>query len=146
MRLSLLFAAALLSACASAADPDAPSELEQTLADARLGEQVDRICFPRAIDGFRDNRDRTVVVRRGVSDDYLLVLRSCPQLDRAQGIALINSATCLRPFDAVIVSESVFGFRGPGQIGDPTCYVDAIYRWDEDAPDAEAGDTQTPAG
>ena len=130
---TLVFAAAiLLAACASTADPDAPTEIEARLADIRTGERVERICFSRGIDGFRDNGDRTVIVRRRLDEDYLLVMRSCPQLDRAQSLVIAEGG-CLRRNDRIIVSESAFGSRGPAQIGPATCFVDAIYRWDEAA-------------
>ena len=143
-RILLLASAAFLSACASSAD--LVSEMEDRFADPRMGERVNEICFPRGLDQFRDNRDRTVIVRRGVDDDYLLKLRSCPQLDDAQAIILPNRPTsaCLSQYDAIVVSESVFDTRGPAQVGPSTCFIDAIYRWDEQAadeiePTAEAG-------
>ena len=127
--------AATLAACATADRLSPAEELEATLSDVRLGERTDRVCFKRGIDGFRDAKDRTVVVRRGVNDDYLLVMRSCPQLDRAQLIGFVDgfSGSCLTRNDRVAVSESSFALRGPGQIGPTTCFVDAIYRWNEDA-------------
>lgn len=141
----------LLAGCATSSGSSPAEELAETLADARLGEPLDRVCFSRAIDGFRDNRERTVVVRRGVSDDYLLVLRSCPQLDSAQLIALTDrlGSGCLRRNDRIIVSESPTALRGIGQIGSPVCFVDSIYGWNENAAGVEdpaASDSDDGAG
>ena len=139
MRHLLPSLAIALAACASTADPGEPTELEKTLADPRNAGEVDRVCFTRGIDGFRDNKDQTVIVTRGVDDDYLLVLRNCPQLDRAQSLGVGKTpGSCLRRSDRIIVSESIFDVRGPGQVGLLPCFVNGIYRWDENALASEA--------
>ena len=145
-RLALLIAVAL-SACASDPRLSDVEQLAATLNDPRLGERQTSVCFTRGFNGFRDETDDTVVVTRGVDEDYLLVMRYCPQLDRARAIGFPDGigSTCLRENDRLLVSESVFSARGPGQIGPITCQVDAIYTWDESAlvepdPDSEPTD------
>ena len=128
---SFVAAPFLLLGCATTGPTDPlPYSLKE---DIRLAERVDRICFTRTIDRFRENQRRTVIVTRSVDDDYLLVLRNCPQLRNAQSLALTGRTSCLRDDDRIIVSESVFDLRGPGQIGPLSCQIDAIYAWNEEA-------------
>ena len=124
--------ALVLSACASPGE-----EREDGVAayadDPRLGEPVDRICFGRQIDGFGETTDRTIIVRAGVNEHYLIeTVGFCSDLDWAQSISLDQFSSCLTRGDAIIPYDSAFG---PDR-SDPrpqTCRIRAIYEWDEDA-------------
>ncbi|MEM9600049.1 MAG: DUF6491 family protein, partial [Pseudomonadota bacterium] len=79
----------------------------------------------------------SVVLRRGVNDEYLVVTRACPNLEIAQSMAIEASSGCLRRQDFLQVFTSAFG---PSSIDGPTqtlCLIDRIYRWNADATDAE---------
>ena len=140
--LSMPLAAAGLSACASM---DGEREVlgAARFADvARLGEKVDEICFSRSIDGFGETTRRTVVLTRGVRDDYLVeVFGGCFDLEGAQSIGVDSTGSCLRRGDNLIVSNSPFslGYSAAQRQGADirTCRVNAIYKWDKDAADKE---------
>lgn len=121
-----------LYACASSS-----GETEDGVAayadDPRLGEQVDRICFGRQIDGFGETTDRTIIVEAGVNEHYLIeTVGFCPDLDWAQSISLDQFSSCLSRGDAIIPYGSAFG---PDRTGPApqACRIKAIYEWDEDA-------------
>ena len=61
---------AMVAACTSA--PDEQAADADWMTDARLGEQVDRICFSSSIDNFRAPSRDTVIVEKGVNDEYLI--------------------------------------------------------------------------
>lgn len=130
----------LLSACATTGSETRGEAIAELLDDPRVGEKVDRICFRRGIDGFSDATDYSVVLRRGVNDEYLVVTRVCPELDFAQSLALDGSSSCVRQQDYLRVFRSAFG---PSELDTATfnrCFIDAIYKWDDDALDAEEED------
>jgi hypothetical protein len=123
-----------LALCACASTDEAREEGVAAYADdPRLGEQVDRICFGRQINGFGETTDSTIVVRYGVNEHYLVeTFGYCRDLDWAQSIALDQFSTCLTRGDSIIPYGSAFG---PDRSGPPpqSCRIKAIYEWDEDA-------------
>lgn len=121
-----------LFACASPGD-----EREEGVAayadDPRLGDPVDRICFGRQISGFGETTDRTIIVRYGVNEHYLIeTVGYCPDLDWAQSVSLDQFSSCLTDGDSIIPYGSAFG---PDRSGPPpqACLIKAIYEWDENA-------------
>lgn len=143
MRYTILAAAAamgVLAGCASAGGEVAADRVAELLADNRVGQQVDKICFARTIDGFRNNTRDSVVLTRGVNTDYLVLVKGCPRLDDAQSIGLASSGTCLRSSDRLLVSDSAFSLAGSSPAQRGTCWVDAIYEWDRDAASEEASE------
>jgi len=128
-----LFAAALLSACASTGTSTRAEAIAETLADARVGEEVNRICFTRGIDSFSEEKRNSVVLRRGVNDEYLVMTRSCPDLDMARSLRLDSSGSCLSRSDSIRVYQSAFGPSDADQFTFNRCFVDAIYKWNDDA-------------
>ena len=132
--LTLLPAAGLLLA-ACAATPEDTAEAEAWQSDARLGEKVDRICFTANVDNFREPTRQTVIVERGVNDEYLVeTVGSCFDLDRAGSLAFdtLPGSGCITRGDNIIAFDSAFG---PDRTGVPPqrCPIKAIYEWDEDA-------------
>lgn len=130
-----LLSVGLLTACATT-DEDA-SPRAQSFADlegdTRLGEQVDRICFSRQIDGFGETTRNTVVVDAGVNDYYLLrTTGSCFDLEFAQSIAFDSFSSCLTRGDRLVAFDSAFG-PGHGDTRPQRCLITEIYAWDADA-------------
>lgn len=124
--------AALLAACSTSPDTE---ESADWLNDARLGEKVDRICFTGSIDNFRAATRETVIVEKGVNDEYLLeMMGKCSDLDRAQSLSLdtFGGSSCLTKGDSIFAYDSVFG---PDRTDMPAmrCPIRGIYKWNEDA-------------
>lgn len=127
--LSSVAAAGLMmtAACASY-DGD-----EQAKSDPRIGEKVDRICFGRTIDGWRDvkGKDNVVLLERGVNEWYYTELTGVCRANAlrsaiAIGIESRPAGGCVTKGDVIIVEDSP-GFT-------QRCIITDIYKWDEDAP------------
>lgn len=143
-RLSLSFAALMvLGACATDGASPRADAIAETLADVRVGEKVDRICFTRGIDSFSEEKRNSVVLRRGVNDEYLVITRSCPNLDMAQSMRLESDLGCLRRQDHIRVYQSAFGPSDADRFAFNRCQIDAIYKWDDDAVVEEIDDEPT---
>ena len=128
-----IMAALILTACATNGSTRS-ERIAETLSDPRVGEEVDRVCFTRGIDAFSENKEDSVVLRRAVNDEYLVITRSCPDLEWAQSLALINRSTsCLSQFDEIRVFRSAFGPSQADLPGGFRCQIDEIYRWDDSA-------------
>jgi hypothetical protein len=122
-----------LGACATDGTSSRSDAIAKTLADVRVGEEVDRICFTRGIDSFSEEKRNSVVLRRGVNDEYLIVTRSCPNLDMARSLRLDSESGCLRRLDNIRVYQSAFGPSDADRFAFNRCPIDAIYKWDDDA-------------
>lgn len=127
-----------LAACSSTPDDNGDDDAWRT--DARLGERVDRICFSRSVDGFRENTRRTLIVERGVNDEYLIeTAGSCYDLKNAQSLSFdtFGASSCISKGDSIYAYDSVFG---PDRTNTPTirCPISAIYEWHEEAAEEEA--------
>lgn len=130
-------AAALLAGCTSTGEETA--EVENWKEDARLGEQVDRICFKDNIDNFRSATRNTVIVERGVNDEYLIeTFSSCFDLKNANSLSFdtFGASSCLSKGDSIKAYSSAFG---PSETDFPSvnCPIRAIYEWNEDAAEDE---------
>ena len=129
--------AALLAACSSS--PSADEEMADWREDARLGEQVDRICFSDNIDNFRMTTRNTVIVEKGVNDEYLIeTFNNCNDLDFAQSLSFdtFPGASCVTKGDSIYAYDSAFGPQD-GDIPPIRCPISAIYEWNEDAAEEE---------
>ncbi|MGJ8559893.1 MAG: DUF6491 family protein [Litorimonas sp.] len=135
-----LAALTVLSACATDGRQTRSDAIAETLADVRVGEEVEKICFTRGIDSFSEEKRNSVVLRRGVNDEYLVVTRSCPYLDMAQSLRLDSTLGCLRRQDSIRVYQSAFGPSDADRFAFDRCQIDAIYKWDDDAIADEASD------
>ncbi|MGB3625087.1 MAG: DUF6491 family protein [Henriciella sp.] len=130
---ALLLAAGACSTTAEDADPDA------WRTDARLGEQVDRICFSSSIDNFREADRRTVIVEKGVNDEYLIeTMGNCYNLKNAMSLSLdtFGGSSCIGRGDSIYAYDSAFG-PDETDLAPVRCPISAIYEWDEDALDQE---------
>lgn len=137
--------AALVAACATTPD-DRVRGVAQFENDARLGEEVNRICFQSTIDNFSDATRDTVVLDAGVSRQYLVeVFGVCPDLKHAQSIGIASRTSCLTSSDALLVSDSAFGLNDGTGIGPRRCTIRSIYEWDEDAAVEETDETAEPS-
>ena len=130
-------AAAALAACSSAPADEEPAEW---MSDARLGEKVDRICFKSSVDSFRSHTDSTVIVEKGVNDEYLIeTMGRCQDLDFAQSLSFdtFPGSGCITRGDSIYAYDSAFG---PDRTDPPSirCPISAIYEWDEEAAEQEA--------
>ena len=128
---------AILAGCSAAGDENR-SEAEW-LSDKRLGDKVDRICFKSSVDSFRSPTRNTVIVEKGVNDEYLIeTFASCYNLAHAQSLSFetFPGSGCITKGDNIYAYDSAFG---PDRTGlDPVrCPIKAIYEWNEDALDEE---------
>ncbi len=139
LRPASLIALMALSACATNGTSRS-DEVAELLTDPRVGEAVDNICFTRGIDGFSDTNKHSVVLRRGVKDEYLVVTKFCPDLQFAQSIGLDNRQSCLRRQDDIHVFRTAFPQSDIDRPGFTNCYIDSIYKWDKDALDPSDGE------
>ena len=130
-------AALMLFGAAATAESLEASRVDH-LNDARLGEQVDRICFRDQINDFREPTEATVIVERGVKDYLVQTEEACDELDGAQTVS-INGAyaggRCVTTSDRVAASQSAFG--GSSSDAGYLCRIKAIYEWNEDALEKE---------
>ena len=130
---SALVIAASCSTTADETDPDA------WRTDARLGEQVNRICFSSSIDNFRKATRNTVIVEKGINDEYLIeTVGSCYELRNAMSISLdaFGGSSCISKGDSIYAFDSVFG-PDETDLAPVRCPISAIYEWNEDALDEE---------
>jgi hypothetical protein len=144
MRLiALALSTALLAACTSHAPTQPKAKgVAQFAGDARLGEEVNKVCFASTIDGFHDATDDTVVLSKG-RDDYLIeTFGGCFNLDQAQRLGVDSTTGCLGKGDHIITSDSISGHSDTG-FGVQRCTIKAMYKWDAkaEAP-AEAEESQ----
>jgi hypothetical protein len=106
--------------------------------DPRLGEEVNRICFPRNITNFRalEGEDDAVLLEKSVNDWYkatLIGACSYRELKWAEAVAIEQrpKGGCVSPGDYLIFSRSAFGdLTFPNTT---RCAISAIYKWDPDA-------------
>jgi len=106
--------------------------------DARIGEEVDRICFGRNINGWKtvDRLDDVLLLRQSVNHWYYVeLLGACPYSTLRTalniGIDSFSGGGCIRRGDTIIVEDSSFPRR---------CTVQHIYEWDEDAAASDEDD------
>lgn len=116
---------------------------DEEKADARLGEEVGRICFPRNINNFRaiEGEDDAVLLEKSVNDWYKVTLIgacSYRELKWAEAVAIDQRPLggCLSAGDTLVFSRSAFGdFSFPNAT---RCAIAEIYKWDPDAGESDA--------
>ncbi len=121
--------AILLAGCAASAEGDAAdgNDIDAEIA-ARQGEEVDRVCFARSINGWRSLGRRSILIEKGVNDWYKLdLIGTCDPQWAFDAIAIRTrpaGASCLRRGDRIDTPDrSVSG----------SCAITKIYRWNEAA-------------
>lgn len=169
--LALVLAGSTLAFCAHA-DPsvekasDASSMKNQSSiqanfsADPRLGEQVDKICFPSTVNRFAVSGEDTVILRVSAKDHYILETRAgCRSLERARQVA-IKKAGCTRKGDKLYVSEDLFPRQGlmnrehgwttrksllnsENKFRSNACRIEAIYEWNPETVQQDASLSKT---
>jgi hypothetical protein len=128
----LVISAFLTISCASTNIDREAERLARFADDPRFGAEVNSVCFKGAIQDFRENTRDSVIVRRGVSEDYVLFVDQCRDLEDANALAFQSSQSCVRPFDRLSVFQQ--GIGGLARDVSPNvCRIEAIYKWDEAA-------------
>ncbi len=129
--IGLVLAMATLAACQTS---DTKDEADAK-PDPRQGEQVTQICFTSQIRNWRENDRRSVIVERGVRDEYKLELAgTCRPEDAFTSIGFVSGVaggSCLSAGDKLVTDA---------RYNDGPCLISRIYKWNKDAgkPEAEA--------
>lgn len=130
--LAASFLAASAGAAANKPSPDpAPAQV-----DPRIGEEVDRICFARNINGWKEVKgvDNAVLLESGVNDwHYVTLSGACEarvfRFAHAIGIDNRPGGGCVHKGDAIVVEDNASFTR--------RCFIRKIYKWNDAAPAAE---------
>ncbi|NNU15433.1 hypothetical protein HK107_03715 [Parvularcula sp. ZS-1/3] len=132
-----LLATVLLSSCAST---DSGERLTVET-DPKVGEQIDSICFSRAINGFSQWGGRDgLVLTRGVNDKFLVTfVGPCPEARNALRIGFdrrFAGSGCVRPGNLIYMSSS-FSAGGANPLDSGFCRVGRVYEYDRKTDEAE---------
>jgi hypothetical protein len=117
-----VFIAALAVACQSK-----PVDTAEAKPDPRQGEEVRQICFSSQIRNWKEHDRSSVIVEKGVRDEYKLdLIGTCRPDDAFMTIGLVTrgGGSCLSWGDTLVTDERYAG--GP-------CSIRKIYKWNEDA-------------
>lgn len=131
---SIVAASALafsLGAC-SATPADNTQQNIDVQSDARVGEAVNQLCFASTIDNFKMPTRNSVVVEKGVNDEYLIqTMGNCFDLQNAMSLSFdtFPGSGCISKGDSIFAYDSVFG---PDNMSMPAmrCPIAQIYKWD----------------
>lgn len=122
-------AALMLAACQSPATDTAKADKKP---DPRQGEEVSQVCFQQQIRNWRSNDRNSVIVTKGVRDEYKLeLIGTCQPDDAFTTIGLVSrvgGGTCLSTGDRLVTDAR---YDGP-------CSIRRIYKWNKDAPQPAA--------
>ncbi len=140
----MLVAAAMFSAVSLPAVAQAEAD---EAGDPRIGAEVEKICFPRNINGWKEvkGEDNVVLLEESVNDWYRVeVSGACTErvfrFAQVIGIDSRPVGGCVRRGDVIIVQDTGrFTHR---------CFIKRIYEWDDDAPapgEEEAEDAEETA-
>lgn len=120
--------AAVLAGCQTAEEYAAAESRLQSEIAAKQGQRVDRLCFTRSINGWRELGKKAVLIEKGVNDWYKLdLLGTCQPEWAFNAIALKTrpaGSSCLSRGDEIATFDQPI---------DGDCVITAIYEWDEDA-------------
>lgn len=126
--LPLIAAAAALAACSSIPGTATPRGVARYADDPRLGEETNKICFARTIDGFSMAERDSVLLHDGRDRYMVAVAGTCVDLEYAEAIALDSPTSCLTPGDAIVVTSTLGGLLAPQR-----CIITEIRDWDPKA-------------
>ena len=122
-----LCAAAFLTAACQTQTTDTTTAAADAKPDPRQGKEVSQICFNSQIRNWRENDRKSVIVEKGVNDEYKLeLIGTCEPDDAFLNIGLISrvgGGTCLSSGDQ-LVTDTRF---------DGSCTIRRIYEWHKDA-------------
>ena len=143
-RLCSFFALLIAASCASTEDE---TEAADVSVDPLVGEQVDRICFRRQINGFTDwEQGLGIILQRGVNDQFLVTFQPpCQVANRALRVGLNSrfaTSGCVEEVDPIFLSDSLTPSRIP--FSSQRCIVDGIYEYDVDDDEDAAAEDDTP--
>jgi hypothetical protein len=114
----------LLAACST---PATTTETADAKPDPRQGKEVRQVCFNQQIRNWRENDRRSIIIEKGVKDEYKLeLIGTCEPRDAFLSIGLISrvgGGSCLSSGDK-LVTDSHF---------DGSCSIRRIYEWHKDA-------------
>lgn len=121
----------VLAACASvllaAACSTPPAQTTDAKPDPRQGKEVRQICFSQQIRNWRENDRKSIIIEKGVKEEYKLdLVGSCQPSDAFLNIGLVSrvgGGSCLSTGDR-LVTDSQF---------DGSCSIRDIYEWHKDA-------------
>jgi hypothetical protein len=116
-----------IAACSTSA-----TEMADAKPDARQGDEVRQICFQSQIRNWRTLDNRSVIVEKGVRDEYKLdLIGSCQPNDAFLSIGLVSrgGGSCLSSGDSLVTDA---------RYNDGTCSIRRIYKWNKDAGAATA--------
>ncbi len=119
-----------LSACSTSSTEEAAADPKE---DPRRGEKVNKICFARSIDSFSMASKNSVVLRKGVNQEFLVITSGCYQLRNAQRISVDSTTGCVTRGDYLIVSEDLFA--NSTTLRPERCVIREVYEWNKKAPD-----------
>jgi hypothetical protein len=115
----------LISACST---PAATTETADAKPDPRQGKEVSQVCFNQQIRNWRENDRKSVIIEKGLKEEYKLELIGTCQPDQAFTtiglISRVGGGTCLSDGDRLITDA---------RFNDGPCSIRRIYEWHKDA-------------
>ncbi len=124
--------AACTSALLAASCTTPGTETAEAQPDPRQGEEVRQICFNQQIRGWREHDRRSIIVEKGVNEEFKLdLIGTCQPDDAFLTVGLdsrFGGGTCLSTGDRLVTDVSYDG----------SCAIRRIYEWNKDAGAATA--------
>lgn len=124
--------AACTSALMAAACTTPATETASATPDPRQGQEVRQICFNQQIRNWREHDRRSIIVEKGMNEEYKLdLIGTCQPDDAFLRIGLVSrvgSGTCLSSGDRLITDA---GYDG-------SCSIRRIYEWNAETDAATA--------
>lgn len=126
-KLKHIFAACCSGLLLAACSTPSTTETAEVKPDPRQGQEVRQICFNQQIRGWRENDRRSIIVEKGLREEYKLdLIGTCEPKDAFLNIGLISrvgGGTCLSSGDKLVTDASFDG----------SCSIRRIYEWHKDA-------------
>lgn len=126
------FIAACASALLAAACTTPPAETAEAKPDPRQGKEIRQICFNSQIRNWRENDRKSIIVEKGVNDEYKLeLIGTCEPEDAFLNIGLVSrvgGGSCLSSGDQLVTDTRYDG----------SCSIRRIYEWHKDAKTASS--------
>lgn len=121
-----------LAALAVAACQTQTTETAEATPDARQGEEVRQVCFNQQIRNWQAHDRQSVIVVKGLRDEYKLdLVGTCDPRDAFTTIGLVSrgGSSCLSPGDQLVTDD---------RTGAGPCSIRRIYKWNADAQTPQA--------
>ena len=121
------FVAACAFALLAAACSTPAAETADAKPDVRQGKEVRQVCFNQQIRNWRENDRRSIIIEKGMKEEYKLdLVGACQPSDAFLNIGLVSrfgGGSCLSTGDR-LVTDAQF---------DGSCSIRKIYEWHKDA-------------